>query len=416
MITSSPGAALTAGEAATRLKVSRQTLYAYVSRGAIRSEPGPDGRSRLYDAEDIARLIAAKDPRARRDGIAQAALDWGLPVLDSAITAILPEGPCYRGRLAVDLAEDASLESVAGILWAGILGDCAGTDPFDTPARELEPLLSAASGISLAVLARLAPLDRCLILLPLAAPQLPATSTGEPTGDPGELIAAGAGLLRLLVGAVTLRPVGRLRTHEALAEAWRLYRSGADLLRVALVLLADHELNASAFAVRVVASTGAPLHAAVIGGLAALLGPRHGGETARVEAFLDEAAGQHPAEAIIRRLRRGDGGLPGFGHMLYPAGDPRARALLDRLAAIYGADPWFDRLVEAALAATGRHPTVDLALVALTRRLGLPDGSALVLFALGRTVGWIAHALEQRASGRLIRPRARYTGPALGEG
>jgi citrate synthase len=200
-----------------------------------------------------------------------------------------------------------------------------------------------------------------------------------------------------------------------LAEAWRLYRSGADLLRAALVLLADHELNASAFAVRVVASTGAPLHAAVIGGLAALLGPRHGGETARIEAFLDEAAGQHPAEAIIRHLRRGDG-LPGFGHMLYPEGDPRARALLDRLAAIYGADPWLDRLVEAALAATGRHPTVDLALVVMTRRLGLPDGSALVLFALGRSVGWIAHALEQRATGRLIRPRARYTGPAVGEG
>ena len=393
---------MTAAEAAAALKISRQTLYAYVSRGAIRSVPAPDGRSHRYHAADIARLIAAKDPLARQGKAARAALDWGLPVMDSAITEMTAAGPCYRGIPAVELAERASLEEVARLLW-----DCADADPF---AAALPADRRAMDGEQLA---ELTAIDRCLALLPIIATRWPLVWSGERA----DWLVAGAGLLRLLTQAVTGHRTGEPATHLALARAWQLDATGADLVRAALVLLADHEFNASAFAVRVVASTGAPLHAALSGGLAALLGPRHGGETARVEAFLDEtvSAGRppDPADSVTRRLRRGER-IPGFGHALYPEGDPRGRALLDRLTAAFGADPALDRLIEAVAAATGKRPTIDFALVAMTRRLGLPDGTALAIFALGRAVGWIAHALEQRETGTLIRPRARYVGPVGG--
>jgi len=174
------------------------------------------------------------------------------------------------------------------------------------------------------------------------------------------------------------------------------------------VLCADHELNASSFTARCVASTGASLRAAVIGGLAALSGSRHGGVTARVESFWRglEAAGL-PAQ-LRRRLAAGEE-IPGFGHPLYPDGDPRAIAILDRVVPRY---PPARSLIAAVEDLTGQRPNIDFALVALRRFLRLPEGGAFGLFALGRSVCWIAHALEQRETGQLIRPRAVYTGPA----
>jgi citrate synthase len=194
--------------------------------------------------------------------------------------------------------------------------------------------------------------------------------------------------------------------HEQLAAAGGLDAHGAALLRRALVLLADHELNASTFAVRVVASTGASLGAAVAGGLAALSGPRHGAATAQVEALFDEVERRGDAARVVaERLQRGEY-LPGFGHPLYREGDPRGRALIEAL-------PSGGLLAEIAAAVDalgGWRPNVDFALVALRRALALPRGAALALFAIGRSAGWIAHALEQQQGGRLIRPRARYVG------
>jgi citrate synthase len=180
------------------------------------------------------------------------------------------------------------------------------------------------------------------------------------------------------------------------------------LIRAAVVLCADHELNASAFAARVVASTGASLAACVAGGLAALSGPLHGGTTSLIEILFDEAEQLGDAARVVHdRLRRGDR-LPGFGHQLYAGTDPRAAALL----ALLPADATRERLISAMDRIGGKAPNVDFALVALRRAAGLPRGSALAIFAVGRTVGWIAHALEQHADGKLIRPRARYTGVA----
>ncbi|HTH74410.1 MAG TPA: citrate/2-methylcitrate synthase, partial [Trinickia sp.] len=180
--------------------------------------------------------------------------------------------------------------------------------------------------------------------------------------------------------------------------------------------------NASTFTVRCIASTGMHLFGAVTGGLAALAGPRHCGETMLVTAMFREA--KHAGDIdryIAGRLARDDGQqrtiLPGFGHMLYPAGDPRAALLLDMLSqrvrthAERQALADIDAIAHAVREATGLAPTVDFALSALERVLRLPAGAAFSLFALGRAVGWIAHAMEQLEDGRLIRPRARYVGP-----
>ena len=373
------------------LKVSRPTLYAYVSRGLIRAEvDAEDPRRRLYRADDVERLIKAKS-RGRAPGqVAAATLDFGLPVLESQITLIDGGRLFYRGRDAVALAGKAGLEEAARLLWAA--GE---DDPFATPPVALPP---AWAGVS-ASLRPATPVQRCLALLPL----IESAGAGESRRD----LAMAAALLRQVAAAAAgAEPSGR-PIHRHLAEIWSLDWPAAELLRLALVLTADHELNASTFAVRVVASTGASLAACVIGGLAALGGPRHGGATHAVEALLDEIERTGDATAVAqRRVDRGEK-LPGFGHPLYPEGDMRARAIRARLPFDAGREAMLETLERLA----GRPANLDAMLVILRRALRLPPGAAQAIFAAGRTAGWLAHALEQQAAGQLIRPRARYAGP-----
>jgi citrate synthase len=200
--------------------------------------------------------------------------------------------------------------------------------------------------------------------------------------------------------------------HCRIAEAWHLDAAGADLVRRCLVLLADHELNASTFVARCVASTGATPYAVVSGALAALSGRRHGGASAQAEALFQELAGTgDPLAAMAARLAR-DEIVPGLGHPLYPDGDPRAAAILEALAASLP-ESWsrIEPIVTAARRLVRQRPNVDFALAAAMAALGRPPGAALSLFVVGRAVGWIAHAIEQYETGVLIRPRARYTGP-----
>ena len=147
---------------------------------------------------------------------------------------------------------------------------------------------------------------------------------------------------------------------------------------------------------------------AVSGALAALSGARHGGSTVDVAALLD--ARESPEAAVTARLQRGET-LPGFGHPLYPEGDPRAARLLQLCVdnAAHERALLFASRVEQQ---TGLRPNLDFALVVFSRSFELPPPAPLMLFALGRTAGWLAHCLEQYADGRLIRPRARYLGKA----
>jgi citrate synthase len=250
-------------------------------------------------------------------------------------------------------------------------------------------------------------IERCQMRLAMLAAEdlaaLDLTAAG--------IVRTGRTILYEMAACIGNRGAEPTPVHRQLAILWRLDEAGADLVRRCLVLLADHELNASTFVARCVASTGATPYAVVSAALSALSGRRHGGASARAEALLQEIA-QHgdPLAVMAARLAR-DEHLPGLGQPLYPDGDPRAAALL---AATIAAVPAARPRLEAAVAAAGRlsaqRPNVDFALAAATTALGLPPGAALSLFVVGRTVGWIAHAIEQYQSGVLIRPRARYTG------
>jgi citrate synthase len=201
---------------------------------------------------------------------------------------------------------------------------------------------------------------------------------------------------------------------ETLGLGWSPHDPGAKaLLDSALVLCADHELPVSTFVARCVASSEATPYAVVVSGLSAVGGVKHGGHLELVEAFLREVAAVEDARKVMAgRLRRGEQ-IPGFGHSLYPGGDPRGAELLRLTSAAYPDSPAVElcrAVADEGLELIGERPTVDFGLVTLARALGLPPGGAVALFALGRTVGWIGHAIEQYEGGSLIRPRARYVG------
>jgi citrate synthase len=383
---------LTASEALDRLGVRPQTLYAYVSRGRLEARPDDeDPRKSLYRADDVTRLQTRKARGRKAALVAEDTIAWGEPVLASAITTVSGGRLYYRGRDAIVLAETETLESVARWL-RGHEGPSLRVRK--TPAG---PLLSDPSARAFAMLAA------------QAAIQPPARGRA-----PKLLAAEAGGLLDALADAVAgiETETGTARTppiHLRLADAWGCDIAQADMIRRVLVLLADHELNASAFAARVAASTGASPAAAALAGLAALSGPLHGAMGARVQAFVEEAERTGAEAAVAARLSQG-ALIPGFGHQIYPDGDPRARALLDR----FTPPEAFEAVRCAAEAQTGALANVDFALTALTAAFGLPLNAAFLMFAVGRCAGWLAHALEQLQTGRVIRPRARYVGPPVG--
>jgi len=377
---------LTADQAQTALGVRPQTLYAYVSRGRIEARPSAsDPRKSLYRAADISRLVSRKAQGRGAAVVAEAAIAWGEPVLPSAITTVDRGRLFYRGRDAAALAEDQSLEAVARLLRGG-------------DGASLKPGLATTSPTAGAT-------GRARAFALLA--QRAAVDAGARGRAPLALAAEAAGLLDQLADAVAGR-AGNGLIHQRLAAAWGQDAEGADLIRRSLVLLADHELNASTFAARVAASTGASLAACALAGLSALSGPLHGGMAARVEALVDEARRQGAQAAVAARLAQG-ALIAGFGHPLYRGGDPRALALLEQFVLPRP----FQALRHAAESATGEIANIDFALTALAATQGLPPDAPFLLFAVGRCAGWLAHALEQARSGQLIRPRARYVGAAL---
>lgn len=195
-----------------------------------------------------------------------------------------------------------------------------------------------------------------------------------------------------------------LPLHQRLAIGWKR-PAAVEPIRKALVLAAEHELNVSAFAARVTASSGAALSAAVLSGLATLTGPRHGGAWLSVTQLVERANAVGVREAI-RGMLSSEGAVRAFGHRLYPQGDPRAKAII----ASFEAPPLYGLLAEAGEDLLGEPVNLDFALASLAAAFDLPDEAPTVIFALARTVGWLAHAMEQVESGHLIRPRARYSG------
>ncbi len=392
---------LSAKEAAELLGVKPQTLYAYASRGLVRRVG--TGKRRRYLVEDLERLQTRQRARSGHGPVAAAALSFGEPVLDTSITGIDQRGPLYRGHPAVELAaRGLGFEAVAELLWSGQLPQAAPVwRCFDAPARDLGPVRASIEELMLALPA-----------LTLAAPTRHSRARDVELELGRQLIQS---IAQLLVEPRARRETASIA--ELLTENARAPRKDARAaLDLALVLLADHELNASSFTARIAASTGAHLVACIMAALATLSGPRHGGACDRVEALLDEAATlARPADVLERRTRRGDL-IPGFGHPLYADGDPRARPLLERARLLSRRSAAHQKrlgpvfAVARAMERQGLPATVDFGLVALTRALEMKPGSAALLFALGRSAGWVAHVLEQRSSEAVLRPRARYLG------
>jgi citrate synthase len=368
-------------KALAALNVRRQTLYAYVSRGLIRAQPDAgDPRRSLYSAHDIRALAGRRRGTRRRAEVAAGAIAWGEPVLESAISTVRDGQLILRGKSIEQLAAKATLEDVARLLWGGEIMRAA---PGKAVARG-----ATAKARAFAYLSARAGVD--------------APSLGR---SPAALRAEAWGLLSGFADAL-IGEAGTGPMHARIARAWKLDARGSDLVRRVLVLQSDHELNPSTFAVRIAASTGASLAGCALAGLATLSGPLHGEAAARALAQLDQMLAADDMGVQAREMLARGERFAGFGHPLYPEGDVRARSLIKALRPRAG----IARALKAMENEIGVPPNCDAAFAAMTRDLGLADEAPYVLFALSRMTGWLAHAMEQRETGRTIRPRARYIG------
>lgn len=375
---------ITRDEAVELLGIRPQTLYAYVSRKLIAARPDPaEPRSSSYSKADVDRLLTRRSRGRRVADVAEQAISWGEPVLPTAISTVSGGRLFYRGRDVAKLARDMTFERVAALLW----------DSPHFPQADRLVIFDPA----------LPPVEATLAMLAGVA------ANSEPTigRSPVTLADEAATLLRSAAVALGSDISGNCIAN-GFALRWNCGADAAGTIQTALIVMADHELNASTFAARVTASTGAPLAATALAGLSAFLGPAHGAATLRVRNLFDAAERMGARRAIQETLARGEP-LPGFGHPLYPDIDPRAASLFETFAV----PNLLGELARHAAATTGLRPNVDFATVAMAIACGLPDDAPFRIFAAARMAGWLAHAMEQTLGGRLIRPRARYSGPPL---
>jgi citrate synthase len=426
-----------AADAAKRLGVKQATLYAYVSRGVLSRRRVPDGRGSLFDPDEVERLALRGRPR-RAAGAADI-------VVESQITEITADRLHYRGQDAVDLARTRTFEDVAELLWTGSLppvsvsaGAGAGAGRQAKPAATMADgsgaqaawqatpaALAAARAAQAALPSATLPLERLQVIVPAMA----ATDPLRLQLDPVAVIAAARSIVAGMVDCLPRMAPAALPAVSAAgaaseAIALRLWaclcerRATPAMLRAvsaALVLLADHELAASTLAARAAASVRADPYAVVATGLGAVGGALHGGSSLGAETLLAAAHGPADVPRVVGELLRRGEKVPGFGHFVYKAGDPRAIALLDLIrraapksAQLAIADAVLDEVKRKSLP----EPNIDFAIATLARVAGMIRGSGEAIFAVARTAGWIAHALEAYTSAPL-RPRAVYTGPVF---
>jgi len=360
------------------LGVKPQTLYAYVSRAQIRVKADVgDTRRSLYALADIEELLRKKRrPRAGSD-IASGAIRWGDPVLETALSEVRDGMLWLRGTAVVDCARAMTLEDVTAHLLDVPCVETPNTKLVETDADIFGRAMMCLAGYAGAA-------DPIL--------DLPQTKRAH---DTGVLLSAVANACLGVAGAGLI--------HERCARAWGLDHHGQQMVRIALVLLSDNELNPSTFAVRVCASTGASLPAALLAGMATLSGVRHGNTAALASAALQSAKAGRSASF----LGQVSGQTPyrfGFGHPLYPHGDPRADLLLATL-------PSGSAEASAVRDMSNRlsmPPNIDIALAALASFLALPAHAPQAIFAVARMSGWAAHAIEQGQRDDIIRPRAAF--------
>ncbi|QBD76441.1 MerR family transcriptional regulator [Ktedonosporobacter rubrisoli] len=406
---------VSAQEAAAELGVSLATLYAYVSRGLVRSQAvGGSRRVRAYLAEDIQRLKERKEVRQNPEKIASKALNWGDPVLDSELMLVGNGHVYYRGQDVLHLAESWTTEQVAALIW-NVPGwqddpERVGKELFATQRPEPAFLEEFAVFCRQEHLAQLTPLEQFQAALPWLASKDLAVYSQRPEAA----IAAAARLLWLFTASLTASTTLEETIPQTLQRAWAPGEPrAAKLLNTILILNADNELAISAFTARCAASTGATLYGCVQAALATFEGLKSSGRFLRTQQFFSEGSHLEQArQTLVKRLKQGET-IPGFGHPLFPKGDPRVYSSLNALHRYFPDAPgtiFIMALVDEARTLLDLHPNADLVYAALAQVLGFSAEQAFALFALARSVGWMGHSLEQAQSGQAIRPRAHYTG------
>ena len=399
---------MTAPEAAARLGVKVDTVYAYVSRGSLSSWKDPGTRTSRFDSDEVEAL--ARRGRPRRTS-RPPALDF---TIECALTAIGDHDLYYRGRSALELARSAIFEEVAELLWTGVL-------PGSSPEAAVPVGISPAwTALPIACPEGLANRDRlrmAVVLASAAEPFRADLSAAVLPGRAGELIATMAEAVAGPADARAARLVvaGRPARRETIAgRLWGRLAGGrqnpglVSALNAALVLLTDHELATSTFAARVAASTRADPYAVVLAGLATMSGPLHGGASRLAYQLLESASLIGPDAAIARALEL-HRQVPGFGHPLYPLGDPRARVLLEAIRAAGSGTPSLvvaDRVLAAVRNRAQLEANVDFALAVLARTARMAEDAGEVIFSVARTAGWIAHGIEEYGE-QPLRFRAR---------
>jgi citrate synthase len=414
---------LSTEEVARRLGVKPATVYAYVSRGLLGSERNAAGKGSLFAEAEIEAFAAAR----RRP-----AVPGESPPIHTGLTLIKDGALYFRGHDAAALARESSYESVAMLLWTGELSSVRLVPPAG--------LLALAENVTAPLPSAARLTDRLRVIVAAAAAADPLRFDTASAA----VIATGQTMLATMVAALPLRRPTDGPREERFPLAGMLWPrltpvpptpAGIATLNAALVLLADHDLAASTLAARVAASTRAHPYAVVGAGLAALDGPLHGAASGLAYGLLlDAVRSGDPVNALSDRLRVG--GVPGFGHRLYPGGDPRAKALLALLheawsdngrrgvargsdGAVRRTDPptgraalaIIDEVAAAVTQRSGVAPNIDFAIAAFALLNGMSQDAGEAIFAVARTAGWIAHALEEYGDRpSRFRPSGRYAG------
>lgn len=393
-----PTRLLSAAAAASQLGIKPATLYAYVSRGRLTAFSRPDRRGSWFDPEQIDVLgRRARGPAERRPDVR----------IPSAVTLIERGRYWYRGVDPAVCANRLSFERVAELLWTGR----EGTTEWPVDARAVSRARRGAALLP----AHAGPTERLRVIVSHLATGDPWRSDLRPEGA----LATARRLMADAVAALVPTRDGSIADRVALWVAnRRLPGPAVWAIERALIVMADHELAASTVAVRVAASFRADPYAAVLAGLGVMTGTLHGGASRVIEELLRDMAagarGREPALVMSRWLSQA-GAIPGFGHPLYPDGDPRVEMLL-RFVRPLGSLRHAEALRQMAQSRGVAPANLDFALAALTHVLKLPVGSGEALFTVARMAGWLAHALEEYAERTDFRLRAVYTGPRPEEG
>ena len=364
-------------EAARRLGVRRETLYAYVSRGEIARRSAIDGRTSLYSVDDIDRLV--RRTRGKQIPTSRPSIDVQIT---SAITQLDEHSLQYRGHDVDALCRTASFEQVAALLWTGTLPSTAPRWP-QAARDDVDACLAAVAALGASATA----LQRMLVLAPVLGARHPGDSA---TTVAQRLIVTVPALVHRSANGPIAARLGRAWHEDPSAEL-------VNAIDRALVLVADHELATSTLAARIATSVRASPYAAIAAALATVSGELHGSSAAAATHLLIDASKRGAAAAIRACL---DAGLrvPGFGHTVYRTGDPRLSPLLEAVRLLPDPPSRFavveDVLAEASVRVTPR-PNVDFGLAALAFVGGLD--ADVPIFAVARLAGWAAHIDEELA-------------------